>query len=72
MQVIRVNGISEVVSDYYDGIEVARDIMGDSWYSFMRQELLDADEKVVGRAVFLLYKVAVVGGNALYPKLRRH
>ena len=44
MQVIRVNGISEVVSDYYDGIEVARDIMGDSWYSFMRQELLDADE----------------------------
>ena len=44
MQVIKVNGVSEVVGDYYDGLEVARDIMGDQWYSFMRQELLDADE----------------------------
>jgi len=41
--VIKVNGRAEVVSDYFDGIEVAQDIMGDSWYSFMRQELLEAD-----------------------------
>ena len=44
MNIINVNGRVETVSDYYDGIDIARDIMGEDWYSFMRQELLDGDE----------------------------
>ena len=44
MNIIYVNGRIETVSDLYDGIEVARNDMGEDWYSFMRQELLDADE----------------------------
>lgn len=44
MNIINVNGRMETVVDYYDGIDVARDIMGEDWYSFMRQELLDGDE----------------------------
>lgn len=44
MNIINVNGKIETVNDYWDGIDIAQDIMGDSWYSFMRQEILDADE----------------------------
>lgn len=44
MNIINVNGRVETISDYYDGIDIARDIMGEDWYSFMRQELLDGDE----------------------------
>lgn len=44
MNVINVNGRQEVVGDLYEGIEVARDIMGESWYSFMSRELRDSDE----------------------------
>lgn len=44
MNIINVNGRVETVSDYYDGIDIARDTMGEDWYSFMRQELLDGDE----------------------------
>ena len=43
MNTIYVNGRIEVVSDLYEGIEVARDDMGEDWYSFMRRELHDAD-----------------------------
>lgn len=43
MNIINVNGRMETVSDLYDGIEVARDDMGEDWYSFMRQELHDSD-----------------------------
>lgn len=43
MNIIYVNGRMETVSDLYDGIEVARDDMGEDWYSFMRRELHDAD-----------------------------
>ena len=44
MNTIYVNGRIEVVSDLYDGIEIARDIMGEDWYSFMRQEASDMEE----------------------------
>lgn len=44
MNIINVNGRVETVSDYYDGIDLARDTMGEDWYSFMRQELSDVDE----------------------------
>lgn len=44
MNIINVNGRIETVNDYWDGIDIARDIMGEDWYSFMRQELLDGDE----------------------------
>ena len=44
MNIINVNGRVETVSDYYDGIDLARDIMGEDWYSFMRQELSNVDE----------------------------
>lgn len=44
MNIINVNGRAETVSDYYDGIDLAQDTMGEDWYSFMRQEILDADE----------------------------
>lgn len=43
MNIINVNGRVETVSDYYDGIDLARDIMGEDWYRFMRQELDDAE-----------------------------
>lgn len=39
MDTIYVNGRIEVVGDYYDGIEVVRDDVGEDWYRFMRQEL---------------------------------
>ena len=44
MDVIYVNGRMETVNDLYDGIEVARDTMGEDWYSFMRQEVSDVEE----------------------------
>ena len=44
MNIIYVNGRIETVSDLYDGIEVARDDMGEDWYSFMRQEASDMEE----------------------------
>ena len=44
MNIINVNGRVETVSDYYDGIDLARNTMGEDWYSFMRQELSDVDE----------------------------
>lgn len=44
MNVIYVNGMIETVNDYWDGIDIARDTMGEDWYSFMRQELSDVDE----------------------------
>ena len=44
MNVIYVNGRMETVNDLYDGIEVARDTMGEDWYSFMRQEVSDVEE----------------------------
>ena len=44
MNVIYVNGRMETVNDLYDGIEVARDDMGEDWYSFMRQEVSDMEE----------------------------
>lgn len=44
MNIINVNSRVETVSDYWDGIDLARDIMGEDWYSFMRQELSDVDE----------------------------
>lgn len=44
MNIIYVNGRMETVSDLYDGIEVARDDMGEDWYSFMRQEVSDIEE----------------------------
>ena len=47
MNIINVNGRVETVSDYYDGIDIARDIMGEDWYSFMRQELLDGEDSDV-------------------------
>ena len=43
MNTIYVNGRIEVVSDYYDGIEVVRDDVGEDWYKFMKQELDDAE-----------------------------
>ena len=43
MNIIYVNGRMETVSDLYDGIEVARNDMGEDWYSFMRQEVSDID-----------------------------
>lgn len=43
MNIINVNGRVETVSDYYDGIDLARDIMGEDWYKFMKQELDDAE-----------------------------
>lgn len=44
MNIIYVNGMIETVNDYWDGIDIARDTMGEDWYSFMRQELSDVDE----------------------------
>jgi len=43
MNIIYVNGRMETVNDYYDGIDVARDDMGEDWYKFMKQELDDAE-----------------------------
>ena len=43
MNIINVNGSVETVSDYYDGIDLARDTMGEDWYKFMKQELDDAE-----------------------------
>lgn len=44
MNIINVNGRIETVGDVHDGIDLARDTMGEDWYSFMRQELSDVDE----------------------------
>ena len=44
MNIIYVNGRMETVNNLYDGIEVARDDMGEDWYSFMRQEIADMEE----------------------------
>ena len=44
MNIINVSGSTETVSDYYDGIDLARDTMGEDWYSFMRQEVSDIEE----------------------------
>lgn len=43
MNIIYVNGRMETVNDYYDGIEVVRDDVGEDWYRFMKQELDDAE-----------------------------
>lgn len=43
MKSIYINGRYEVVNDYYDGIEAVRDIVGEDWYKFMKQELDDAE-----------------------------
>ena len=43
MNTIYVNGRIEVVNDYYDGIDIVRDDVGEDWYNFMHQELLDSD-----------------------------
>ena len=43
MAVIKVNGRAEVVSDYYDGIDLARDTMGEDWYKFMKRELYETE-----------------------------
>ena len=45
MNIIYVNGRMETVNDYYDGIDVARDDMGEDWYKFMKQELDDAESE---------------------------
>lgn len=45
MNTIYVNGRMETVNDYYDGIEVVRDDVGEDWYNFMYQELVNADEE---------------------------
>lgn len=44
MNVIYVNGRMETVNDIHDGIDIARDTMGEDWYSFMRQEVSDIEE----------------------------
>ena len=43
MKSIYINGRYEVINDYYDGIEAVRDIIGEDWYKFMKQELDDAE-----------------------------
>ena len=43
MNIINVSGSTETVSDYYDGIDLARDTMGEDWYKFMKRELDDAE-----------------------------
>lgn len=43
MEIINVSGRAECLADAYDGVEVARDTMGEDWYSFMRRELHDSD-----------------------------
>ena len=45
MNTIYVNGRLETVNDYYDGIEVVRNDVGEDWYNFMHQELVNADEE---------------------------
>ena len=44
MNIINVNGRVETVSDIHGGIDIARDTMGEDWYSFMRQEVSDIEE----------------------------
>lgn len=44
MNIIYVNGRMESVNDIHDGIDIARDTMGEDWYSFMRQEVSDIEE----------------------------
>ena len=44
MNIINVDGRAETVSDIHEGIDLARDIMGEDWYSFMRQEVSDVEE----------------------------
>lgn len=44
MNIISVNGKMESVNDIHDGIDIARDTMGEDWYSFMRQEVSDIEE----------------------------
>lgn len=44
MNIINVNGRIETVGDVHDGIDLARDTMGEDWYSFMRQEVSDIEE----------------------------
>ena len=44
MNIISVNGKMETVNDIHDGIDIARDTMGEDWYSFMRQEVFDIEE----------------------------
>lgn len=44
MNIINVNGRVETVSDINEGIDLARDTMGEDWYSFMRQEVSDVEE----------------------------
>ena len=44
MNIINVNGRVETVSDIHEGIDLARDVMGEDWYSFMRQEVFDVEE----------------------------
>ena len=43
MDTIYVNGRIEVVGDYYDGIEVVRDDVGEDWYRFMKAALDNAE-----------------------------
>lgn len=50
MDTIYVNERVEIVADYYDGIEVVRDDVGEDWYNFMHQELLNADEQYANLA----------------------
>lgn len=44
MNIIYVNGRVETVGDIHEGIDLARDTMGEDWYSFMRQEVADMEE----------------------------